>query len=92
MPPMIKFNDFVPELEDKGGLFRKVSFEEFEHAVQRANEWITENKIDVLNVETVVLPNIHSRFEEGSTDVQLKASGTAQTDWHQFIRVWYRES
>lgn len=90
MLEMIKFKDFVPELEDEGGLFRKMAFEQFQATVERANQWIEENNIEVMNVETVVLPNIHSKYEEGSTDVQLKASSSAQTDWHQFIRVWHR--
>ncbi len=88
--PMIKFEDFVPELEDEGGLFRKMAFEAFQTVLDRANKWIDDNNIDVVNIETVVLPNIHSKFEEGSTDVQLKASSGAGTDWHQFIRIWYR--
>lgn len=87
---MIKFKDFVPELEDEGGLFRQVAFEEFQAALDRANAWVETDGIELISIETVVLPNIHSKYEEGSTDVQLKASSGVSTDWHQFIRVWYR--
>jgi hypothetical protein len=45
----------------------------------------------VLNVETVVLPNIWSRFEEGSRDPALGISGDSPSHWHQFIRVWFEE-
>ena len=35
-----------------------------------------------------MLPNIWSRFEEGSGDPSL-AVGDTVNFWHQFIRVWY---
>ena len=46
---------------------------------------------DVLNVETVVLPNIWSPYEEGSADVALGTSGEMPSHWHQFIRCWYED-
>ena len=56
-----------------------------------ANRWVSENGIRVTNVETVVLPNIWSRYEEGSSDTVLGTSGESPSFWHQFIRVWYQE-
>jgi len=38
-----------------------------------------------------VLPNIFSRYEEGSRDTSLGTSGESPSFWHQFIRVWYEE-
>ena len=43
-----------------------------------------------MHIETVVLPNIWSRFEEGSTDGSLGISGDSPSFWHQIVRVWYR--
>ncbi len=87
---MIKFKDFVPEMIAQPGLFREGTYESLEIAVEAANDWIKEYDIRVINVETVVLPNIWSRYEEGSADVALGTSGDSPSRWHQFIRVWYR--
>jgi hypothetical protein len=87
---MIEFQDFVPEVRDKGGFFRMPTLEQLSESLGRANDWIAKNEFDVINVETVVLPNIHVSGEEGSTDTQLRTAGETSASWHQFIRVWYR--
>ena len=55
--------------------------------------WINSNpNIAIMNVETVVLPNIHRYSEGGSTDPELTVSQTdgQKARWNQFFRVWYR--
>ena len=89
---MILFRDFVPEFKDKGGFFRKPVLEQLSESLQEANGWIAKHAIDVINIETVVLPNIHSPDEEGTSDVRLRTSGEVSAYWHQFIRVWYRSA
>ena len=88
--PMINFRDFTPAMTDSGGLFKAPTIEEFHQALARANEWVAENKINVINLETVVLPNIYMPGEKGSSDTQLRTSGEMYSYWHQFIRVWYQ--
>ena len=85
---MISFKDFAPEQTSPPQLFVAATFEAFQSAVQRANDWITAADIQVINIETVVLPNFHLQHEDGSTDPSLMAN--AATSWHQFVRVWYR--
>jgi len=85
---MVQFRDFAPRLLESG--FFSDSYETLRQALGDANVWIDENHIDVVNVETVVLPNIWDSGEEGTKDVDLSASGKTATTWHQFIRVWYR--
>lgn len=85
---LINFKDFVPEIKDEGGFFTTATVEQLSEPLERANSWITKEKIDVINIETVALPNIHQ--EEGSSDTQLRASGDYSTYWYQFIRIWYR--
>jgi hypothetical protein len=87
---MIEFRDFVPEVVSEAALFKAAEYEPLDAAVTAANRWIHELKIKVINIETVVLPNIWSRWEEGSTDTSLGTSGDSPSHWHQFIRVWYR--
>ena len=87
---MIEFRDFVPEVVSEGALFKAAEYESLDAAVTAANRWVHEFKIKVINIETVVLPNIWSRWEEGSTDTSLGTSGDSPSHWHQFIRIWYR--
>ena len=87
---MIKFQDFVPEQVEKPRMFKKASYESLDAAMERMNEWRRKNfTYRILNVETVVLPNIHLKAEEGSTDVDLQTEAEFSSSWHQFIRVWY---
>lgn len=87
---MIRFKDFVPKMLAAPGLFKAGEYESFDEALTAANRWIKEYDINVINVETVVLPNIWSRWEEGTTDVALGTSGEMPSHWHQFIRCWYQ--
>jgi hypothetical protein len=87
---MIQFRDFVPEMLSAPGLFKVGEYESMEAALAAANSWISEHGIKIVNVETVVLPNIWSRYEEGTTDVALGTSGEMPSHWHQFVRVWYQ--
>ena len=87
---MIQFEDFVPRKTAEAAFLKEAEFESFDEAVVAANRWIYENGIKVINIETVVLPNIWARWEEGSTDTSLGTSGDSPSRWHQFVRVWYR--
>ena len=85
---MIEFADFEPRVIDPGGFFREQTLESFREVLAQANEWIRTEQVDVINVETVVLPNMHD--EEGTEDVSLRTSGEYMSQWYSFIRVWYR--
>jgi hypothetical protein len=86
---MIRYHDFVPQMTKPAAFLSPAEYESFDNALIEANKWIKENDLKVLNVETVVLPNIWSRYEEGSRDPSLGISGDSPSHWHQFIRVWY---
>jgi len=86
---MLQFRDFVPRQLSPRGFFSTSEYESLQKALEGANTWIGQTGVEIINVETVALPNIHS--EEGSEDVELRASGEVGTYWHQFIRVWYRD-
>lgn len=51
------------------------------------NLWIAKHAVDVVNVETVLLPNVNSGA--GSNDASLRSSGDFN-NWLQVVRVWYR--
>jgi hypothetical protein len=85
---MIGFEDFAPRMTKRGFFSRE--FESFEAALAGANEWIDSSGVDVVNIETVVLPQIWEKGEEGTTDVDLTIPGEWRATWHQFIRVWFK--
>jgi hypothetical protein len=85
---MAAFQDFAPRMTDAGGLLRAKEFLSLEETVETASRWCVENGIVPLNVETILLPDIHDDVEQGSTDVHL-TTGERGTEWHQVIRVWY---
>ena len=89
---MIKCKDFVPEIIKKGGFFTIAKAQEFQACLDQANEWISNHQIEVINIETVVLPNIHDELEEGSMDTNLDTLGDTSSSWNQFIRIWFREN
>jgi hypothetical protein len=86
---MLRYHDFVPQQTKEWGFLSPAEYESFDRALAAANKWIKENEIRVVTVETVVLPNIHGRFEEGSADPALAVPDGTFNIWHQFIRVWY---
>ena len=88
---MIKNIDFTPKVTKKGGLFKSTEMEKFQDMVNLMNEWINKNNPDVVNIETVLLPNIHDSDEEGSEDTMLGTGRESSSQWYQFIRVWYKE-
>ena len=87
---MLCFRDFVPREIKAPGLFVVGDHENFEQAVEAANHWLATHRVRLVNLETVVLPNIWSRWEDGTHDADLNTSGTNPARWHQFLRVWYQ--
>lgn len=89
---MITFEDFAPRVTSPAGPFRRGQFQTFEDAVKAADAWIRESGVDVINLETVVLPNVWSPGEEGTVDAELPTNegNLITNNWYQFVRVWYR--
>lgn len=89
---MIRYRDFAPHVI-KRGLLHSDDYETFDAAVAAANAWMSGTSIDLVNIETVVLPNISPDKSEGTTDgrVETEEAMTSINEWYQFVRVWYRE-
>jgi hypothetical protein len=77
---LLKEEDFSPAAKAQ----------EFQTCLDHANQWIKDGNIEVVNIETVVLPNIHDELEEGSMDTNLDTLGDTTSSWNQFVRVWYK--
>ena len=89
---MIEYRDFAPKQLAAAGFIKSASFDTLDAAVAAANEWIAAANIDVINVETVVLPNLWTPHSQGTVDPnRVLQSGFAES-WNQFVRVWYRRA
>lgn len=88
---MISYRDFAPHII-KRGLLHTDDYETFDAAVAAANAWLAASNIDLVNVETVVLPNIALDKSEGTADgrVETEEAMTSINEWYQFLRIWYR--
>ena len=83
--------DFVPQ-KSKGGMFKSGKIQSFQEVLDDAGQWISDNSdVEVINIETVVLPNIHKSDEEGSMDTELWTAGESASHWYQLLRVWYKK-
>lgn len=81
----IAFRDFFPQVTRKG--FVANEYESFQQVVNRANAWIAKSGVQVLNVETVVLPNVSNEAEAAQTNI--RTSGEMSSYWRQILRVWH---
>ncbi len=88
---MIKYRDFVPQEIQAPGFLKPGQHETLDQAVAEVNRWLAESHVKLISIETVALPNIWSRWEEGSSDGELSTSGESLSRWHQFVRCWYHE-
>lgn len=86
---MIAYEDFIPQQTSGPGFFSSAEYQSFDEALRAANAFVAGRELKVLNVETVVLPNVWNTSEEGTTDASIRTSGDMASTWHQFIRVWY---
>ena len=87
---MIQHIDFAPKVTRKGGRFKATQIEDFNTLMAAMNEWIASNDCEIINVETVLLPNIYDSDEEGSEDTMLGTGRESSSHWYQLIRVWYK--
>ena len=86
---MIAYRDFIPRQTEEPGFFSDARYESFDAALRAASTFVADGSLKVLNIETVVLPNVWDTAEEGTRDVSIRTSGDVASTWHQFIRVWY---
>lgn len=81
----IAFKDFFPQVTRSG--FLSSEYESFNVVVARANDWMASSGVRVINLETIVLPNVNTAEEALQTNI--RTSGEMSSYWRQFLRVWY---
>ena len=95
---MIQYKDFAPRITERGPFGGASDYESFSDVVSAVNQWIGSAAIEVINVETVVLPD---RIEGTSDGVYGLTTSNAfypvmisqglVINYFQCVRVWYRE-
>ncbi len=80
---MIDQRDFIPKTLSNHWL-KGIQTESFDAAIAAANDWIAAENIDVINVETIVMPIAEDDATETASITGVPIS------LRQFIRVWYR--
>ena len=83
----VKYQDFLPQETPRKGIFGGVNYSDLDSCVAAMNLWVEQQPVEIVQIETVTLPNIHSIAEEGSADTELHS--TSHTVWYQFVRLWY---
>ena len=96
---MIKFKDFAPRITKRGPFGGPSEYESFSEVVNAVNQWIESKTIQVMNVETVILPDSTDSTSDGvygattNNGVYAVVAITNITiNCFQCVRVWYRES
>ena len=95
---MIQYKDFAPRITERGPFGGASDYESLSDVVSAVNQWIGSAAIQVINVETVVLPD---RIEGTSDGVYGLTTSNAfypvmisqglVINYFQCVRVWYRE-
>ncbi len=95
---MIQCKDFAPRITEQGPFGGASDYESFSEVVSAVNQWIESRTIQVINVETVVLPDSLEGTSDGVYGVAVSNSfhpvtiGQGVTiNCFQCVRVWYRE-
>ena len=86
---MLKMKDFLPQPDKPPALFSKQIYETLEDTVAAAGEWLKTSGVKLVQIETVIVPNL--RKEDRSQAARFSVSYSIDSQWYQFIRVWYEE-
>lgn len=81
----LNYQDFTPMMI-KSGFFNN-EYEPLASTVARARIWLRENPVHVVNIETVVLPNLLG--VDNASGPPIRTGGDTSSTWHQVVRVWY---
>ncbi|RAM52596.1 MAG: hypothetical protein C6Y22_05405 [Hapalosiphonaceae cyanobacterium JJU2] len=95
---MIQYKDFAPRITKRGSFGGPSEYEFFSEVVSEVNQWIASTTIQVINVETVVLPDSLKSTSDAVYGVTVSngvypvmISQGVTVNCFQCVRVWYRE-
>lgn len=86
----IQYIDFAPKALDKS-FWGTHTYENLDEVLNRANEWIRKNySTEIVNVETVVMPNIYKKGKALTNESIQYYTGGHMVHNFQIIRIWYK--
>ena len=95
---MIKCQYFAPRITKRGPFGRPAKYESFSDVISVVNQWIENSTIQVMNIETFVLPNSSESTSDSVYGVPVSngvypvlISKGMTIHCFQCVRVWYRE-
>jgi hypothetical protein len=95
---MIQCKDFAPRITEQGPFGGPSDYESFSEVVSAVNQWIASKTIQIINVETVVLPDRIEGTSDGDYGLTtsnafhpVMISQGLAIKYFQCVRVWYRE-
>lgn len=95
---MIQCKDFAPRITERGPFGGPSEYESFSEVVSAVNQWIDSRTIQVINVETVVLPDRIEGTSDGDYGLTVShgfypvmISQGVTINCFQCVRVWYRK-
>lgn len=80
----IQYKDFFPKVKSEGLLANE--YETLQETLIQANNWLAKETINLVNIETVLLPRVRTEEEASTNDL---FTGNYTTHWSQVIRIWY---
>lgn len=84
----LQCKDFRAPLVEGRGAFSEAKLQPLAQAISAANDWIRDSGVTVVNVETVVLPNLSLLDDTQASDASvLHVDQTVS--WYQIVRVWF---
>ncbi|HEY9846529.1 MAG TPA: hypothetical protein V6D03_10050 [Candidatus Caenarcaniphilales bacterium] len=95
---LIQFKDFAPRIIERGSFGGVSDYESFSKVVSAVNQWIEHTTTQVINVETVVLPDQIEGTSDGDYGLTVgngfypvMISQGVTINCFQCVRVWYGE-
>lgn len=87
---MIKYEDFSPQITERGLLGNPKKAQTLQGTIDTVNQWIADNAIEIINIETVMIP--FSIYGKSPTSYHRRKYQIIEgrADWHQIIRVWHK--
>ena len=83
----LEYQDFSPSAVEHKVL--STEYESFSEVVAHANDWIRDSGVTVLNVETILLPNLQNLKDTLQVIQSVSGSVMNSSYLFQVLRVWY---
>ena len=88
---MMQLKDFRIKISDPGGWLSDPTSEKVEETLLRINNWVEENELSVLNIETLFFPGLNSSYKGTESALFKSGGGESKSVYYQVFRVWYKE-